>query len=113
MPARIVLTEIGGNITATHLILGPRPRKADVHRRAQEVMRRMIRKVMKDHPHPQEMDPKTIETALARGSWWTDLGSEEFSVLILSPQRTVDLSAGFRERGFRGEGRSRHAKTSK
>lgn len=84
--AQIVLTETGAAITATHLIMGAS--QQDVSKRVAETLKEVIAQAVRDHPQAEPSDAE-IDAAVERGYWWTQLGSEEFTAMVVEPEHIV------------------------
>lgn len=82
--AKIVLTESGECVTATHLVLGQD--KKEVAKKATERLRQHIDEVAREHPQAAPT-ADAYQSALKQGYWWTDLDSDQFTVMVLEPEQ--------------------------
>lgn len=80
---RVIVTESGACVEVMHVFHGSS--KAAVQRRTRCELRRIIRDVARDHPKAEPL-PDEMDSALEHGCWWAELGSETFSVLVLTPE---------------------------
>lgn len=85
MHTRVIVTESGAAVAVQCVLFDSD--KARVEARAREQMRQIIEQVLQDNPDA----PCDIDEALGHGYWWADLGSEEFSVLVLEPEKATQL----------------------
>lgn len=95
---RVIVTETGSGVTVERVIQGES--KKNVERRTRQQLQSIIEQVLRDSPQAYCDD---IAEALRHGYWWTDLGSEEFTVMVLEPQHVdraeplvveIDLEGG-------------------
>ena len=87
MHARIIVTEAGAAVTATHLVFGQDRRS--VVAQAKRQMRTIVERAMTDETG--WIDTPQIRRALKEGGWWTEEGSEPYSVLILRPEQIIEV----------------------
>ncbi|MEM1354991.1 MAG: hypothetical protein AAGH88_08920 [Planctomycetota bacterium] len=80
---RVIVTESGECVDVTRIFHGAS--EAVVRRRARRELRRIIEDVARDHPRAEPL-PDEMASALEHGCWWAELGSETFSVLLLTPE---------------------------
>ena len=83
---RVIVTETGAGVEVARVIHGPR--KKSVEQRTREQLRGIIERVLDENPRTSCVD---MAEALHRGYWWTDLGSEEFTVIVLEPEQVEQL----------------------
>jgi len=80
MHVRVIVTETGANVEVERVIHGRNLHA--VEQRAREEIRQIIEQVCRDNPHALCED---MTEAVHRGYWWADLGSEEFTVMVMEP----------------------------
>jgi len=84
---RVIVTETGASIEIERVIHGQS--EQSVEQRTREQLRQIIECVTHDNP---KASCDNLAEALRHGYWWTDLGSEEFTVKVLAPQRIEQVN---------------------
>jgi len=82
--SRVIITEAGACVSVTHLIQGYT--EDAVIQRAHALLRATINSVVYDNPKATP-SPDEIQAAQRHGTWWADLGSETFTVMIAEPEQ--------------------------
>ena len=87
MHARVIITEAGDVVTATHLVVGQSEHA--VTDTAKQHMRTIIQKVLSDDRCGNVLSNEELEKALTQGYYWISLPHEEFTIMIIQPERIV------------------------
>ena len=85
--AGVVLVECEDELTIPHLVLARTKRQ--VVKWTKELMRSIIEDLVRESEFRVTCSQATIKAALQRGYWWTEYGSNDFTVMILEPL-TID-----------------------
>ncbi len=88
MHVRTIITEAGDVATVTHVMIGKSQSK--VTSEAQAQMRAIITSVLKEQGEPG-LSAEDLASALEHGYWWAELGSEDFTVMIVQPEQIVTV----------------------
>lgn len=95
---RVIVTETDGDVTVARVIQGRS--KKNVEQRTRQQIQSIIEQVLQDNPQAYCDD---MDEVMQHGYWWTDLGHEVFTVMVLEPEHVdragplvveIDLEGG-------------------
>lgn len=81
---RVIVTEVGAEVNVARVIVAASEDRVDQHTR--EAMRQVIVSEI-----PEDHRPEDVEAILDHGYWYTDQPREEYSVLVLKPERVEQV----------------------
>lgn len=77
---RVIATEVGAEVSVARLVVGSSTERVEQYTR--EALRQVIESEV-----PEDHRPEDLEAVLDHGYWYTDQPREEYSVLVLRPER--------------------------